>query len=82
MGSFSNGSEGMCYQESYCFRCVNWKKDDFGMGCPVWDLHFTWSYELCNKKDNEGKKMLDMLIPIKDCQNLRCNMFIAKEEKE
>lgn len=78
MGYFSNGSEGEYYQSNYCFKCVNWKKDEFGEGCLIWDLHLTWSYELCNKKDNEGKQMLDILIPLKDCQNQQCKMFIEK----
>jgi len=77
MGYFSNGTEGIGYMESYCFNCINWqidKKLKIGF-CPIWDLHLNYSYELCNKKDNEGKKMLDFLIPIKDCQNQKCQMF-------
>jgi hypothetical protein len=78
MGYFSNGSEGEMYMHNYCFKCINWKEDNYGIGCPVWDLHINWSYELCNKKENEGKQMLDILIPIKGCQNQQCQMFIEK----
>ena len=78
MGYFSNGTEGTNYMETYCFNCVNWKEDDYGTSCPVWDLHIRYSYELCNNKENEGKQMLDYLIPIKACKNLECKMFIKK----
>lgn len=83
MGYFSNGSEGEGYQYTYCFKCVNWKKDKFGVGCPIWDIHGTYSYELCNEKDNEGKIILDTLIPInkKTIQNEKCLMFIEKTYK-
>lgn len=35
MGYFSNGSEGMDYQEHYCSKCIHAAKQD----CPVWLLH-------------------------------------------
>ena len=55
MGYFSNGTEGLCYQEDYCFRCVH----DINEDCPVWLLHLIYSYKMCNEPDS----FLDVLIP-------------------
>lgn len=78
MGYFSNGTEGMMYEEQYCSRCVH--QDADGAGCPVWNLHLDYSYELCNDKQHPGKVMLDTLIP-PDKQhpafNGQCAMFHA-----
>lgn len=66
MAYFSNGTEGLSYQERYCFQCANWKdrEDGKGEGCPIWDLHLFHSYELANQHDDPGKQMLDYLIPM------------------
>jgi len=78
MGYFSNGTEGMMYEEDYCDRCVH--QDADGKGCPVWLAHLLYSYELCNKDGDPGKHMLDILIPpSKDhLGNDQCTMFHAK----
>jgi hypothetical protein len=70
VGYFSNGTEGLMYQEAYCFRCQNWGKDKLSEssgqpGCPVWDAHLFYAYEECNSKSN-AKMILDMLIPLVD----------------
>ena len=54
MGYFSNGTEGLDYQEHYCFRCLNYQDG----GCEIWDAHL-----LYNGEEEQGK-VLDMLIPI------------------
>jgi len=54
MGYFSNGTEGLDYQERYCFRCAHWDED---VGCPVWFLH-----ELHNGEAG-WRRALDKLIP-------------------
>ena len=83
MGYFPNGTSGDCFRDSYCWKCKNWvdKKDGRGFGCPIWDLHLDYSYELCNSK-TIAKKMLDFLIPInkKRCYNEECAMFLKKKE--
>lgn len=81
MGYFSNGSEGESYQVSYCFNCKNRRvrKDGLGIGCPIWDLHITYSYDLCNSK-SKGKKILDFLIPNEACGNKECSMFLPKRK--
>jgi hypothetical protein len=67
MGYFSNGCEGMDYEERYCSRCIH---SDIGEGkeigvdkpCPIWLAHYLFAYEECNS-DSNAKTMLDMLIP-------------------
>jgi len=74
MGYFSNGTEGMLYQEEYCAHCEHDKNED----CPVWGLHLLYSYKLCNSPDN----WLDVLIPRnkEECYNEKCRMFIEETE--
>ena len=64
MARFSNGAEGLYYQEEYCMGCINFKDrdDDMGVGCPVWDLHLFW----VGKPEDEEKEILDYLIPSHD----------------
>ena len=84
MGYFSNGTEVLIYQEKYCFNCKNYidKKDGRGEGCPIWDLHFLYGYELCNSK-SKGKVMLDYLIPEdEEGMNKECSMFLKREERD
>lgn len=61
MAYFSNGSEGMSYENHYCSSCIHGGGD-----CPIWFLHLLYAYELCNaeRKENPGKDMLDTLIPM------------------
>ena len=75
MGYFSNGTEGDFYQEEYCEKC------EHGNGeCPVWLLHLTYSYKLCNTPDS----FLDELIPRsrEGCYNEKCKMFVPYRQKE
>ena len=73
MGYFSNGTEGECYYEEYCSRCIH-NGDGEGPMCAVWTAHLLYSYDLCN----EEKNPLNVLIPrSKDrLYNERCKMFI------
>jgi hypothetical protein len=72
MGYFSNGTEGMLYQEEYCDRCEH----DVNEDCAVWLLHLMHSYELCNTPNN----FLDALIPRnkEGCYNEKCKMFTPR----
>jgi hypothetical protein len=83
MGYFSNGTEGLDYQENYCFKCVNFiqRKGEDVPGCRVWDLHLRYNYELCNSK-SLAREILDSLIPMSEdgCYNWECSMFL--EEKK
>lgn len=67
MGQFSNGTEGMMYEDHFCARCVH---ED---GCPVWGAHLLHNSE---QYDNpQVKSILDMLIPRQDGHNMECAMF-------
>ena len=63
MAYFSNGSEGLDYQERYCFRCLNYidTGNGCGTGCPIWNAHLVYAYEVCNEKNGRG--ILAILIP-------------------
>ena len=75
MGYFSNGSEGMYYEERFCDRCVHRGNDQDG-GCVVWLAHLLYSYKEANS-DSNAKHILDLLIPpAKDgLSNDQCAMF-------
>ena len=70
MGYFSNGSEGMLYEEQYCDRCEH--QD----GCAVWMAHNIYNYDECNNP----KSILHLLIPrsADKLDNEQCRMFIEK----
>jgi len=73
MAYFPNGTSGLMFVESNCIDCVHWKDldDGRGEGCPVYDLHLLYSYELCNEQEHPGKVMLDTLIT----PDMTCTMF-------
>lgn len=75
MGYFSNGSEGDAFENQWCSRCVHREGPDGKSGCAVWLAHLLFSYKLCNKHEDEGKQILDILIPDKDGFNDGCTMF-------
>lgn len=68
MGYFSNGTEGILYEEDYCDRCLHQE------GCPVWDAHLLYSYRDCNDETS----ILHMLIPKLGISNGQCLMFVDK----
>lgn len=73
MGYFSNGSEGECYYEEYCARCIHDDPEN-GKHCPIWSLHLLYNYEECNKKDS----YLHVLIPREGSINGTCSMFVER----
>ena len=76
MGYFSNGTEGMMYEERYCDRCIHQGPID-GPGCAVMLAHNLFNYKECNKKDS----ILHLLIPrSKDGWNEQCSMFVETKE--
>lgn len=66
MAYFSNGTEGIEYQEAFCFKCAHWN-DDYG--CPVWFHHEF------HQGDRGWQTTLDRLIPRKKIQNLTCSTY-------
>jgi hypothetical protein len=95
MAYFSNGTEGLMYQERYCMRCQNWGRDRLTdksgePGCPIWDAHLLYAYEECNSESN-AKYILDALIPMVDHTAKdglsyhmagECSMFFPKPGQE
>ena len=70
MGYFSNGTEGMFYQEEYCCTCANSEGDD-APGCAIWDAHLLYSYNECNNPNS----ILHILIPRDEKgSNLACKL--------
>lgn len=80
MGYFSNGTEGMVYEERFCSRCVHRDGKDGQSGCALWLAHTLHNYEECNKKDS----ILHLLIPrSKDgLRNEECEMFYLDKNVE
>ena len=75
MGYFSNGTEGISYQEQYCFQCIHNEQEH---GCPIWFLHALHNYEECNKPES----FLHTLIPRSKngLGNAECSMFLPTLE--
>lgn len=70
MGYFSNGTEGIMYEEQYCERCVHYED------CAILQAHFLYNYDECDKP----KSILHILIPRgKNGGNLKCTMFYEGE---
>ena len=81
---FSNGSEGMYFEEHNCFDCLNYRGTEYkkalidcenednegGFGCPIMDLHLMYQ----EKSDKICKEMLDYLLP-----NFECPMRLTYE---
>ena len=76
MGYFSNGSEGMDYEEKFCRRCIH----DEDENCPVLGLHKEWNYE--QHTQGYKKVVLSHFIPhsSKGGWNLACKMYIPNGE--
>lgn len=76
MGYFSNGLEGLCYEEEWCMRCLHYGPVD-GPGCPVMGAQLRDNYKECNNPES----ILHLLIPRTpdDLGNEQCSMFIKRE---
>lgn len=77
MGYFSNGTEGMDYEERYCSTCLH-RGPVNGPGCYVWFAHML--------HPSDGIKtgsILNLLIPrSKDgLSNERCTMYLNDPTK-
>jgi len=73
MGYFSNGTEGMIYEENYCMRCDHYDEG----GCPVLTIHALYNYDQCRDGD-KGKaveRILSEFIPIDGIHNGPCRMI-------
>lgn len=76
MAYFSNGTEGMLYEEQWCGRCIHGQDQE--KGCTIWDLHMLYNYDECNNKDS----MLHILIPMgEDGFAGECSMFTELQKE-
>ena len=78
MGYFSNGTEGLMYEEKYCERCVHYEDADGNHACPVWAAHLFY----CYGADEKTQRILDMLIPQEGVGNGQCTMFVEDPAKK
>ena len=74
MGYFSNGSEGMDYEEQYCVHCVHMQ--DEPIACPILKAHLLWNYDECNNKDSLLHKMIPRSVY---GENLECVFFDKRD---
>ena len=72
MGFFANGTEGEAYQANICERCINFKEDEYGRTCPVWEIHLDYNSV---QDDNNIEVILSILIPRRGIHNDICAMF-------
>lgn len=77
MGYFSNGTEGMDYQDRYCAKCVH---DSDERPCPVWSAHLFHSG--IQHRNEPVREILTALIPRSKMgtANEQCAMFIEKSK--
>lgn len=68
MAYFSNGSDGMHFEDKWCSRCLNYPDD--GASCEIIFLHQIYQGE------DKCQPLLDSLITRKDRV---CKMFISKK---
>ena len=77
MAYFSNGTEGMMYEEKYCNKCIHLQTDEESgfTHCPIMDAHLQFNYD--QNKDEKLKTILDILIPPTDdgLHAGECSMF-------
>lgn len=77
MAYFSNGTEGMIWEEQWCNRCVHNKDPEEDGGCVVLFVHLLHNYD---QTDNEAlESVLGCLIPTnEDGFAGECKMFIEE----
>jgi len=71
MAYFSNGSEGMAYEDAYCDKCIHCPGIT-GKNCAVWEIHMLRNTEGAN----DDESILHDLIPRKGTTNGKCRMFM------
>jgi len=76
MGYFSNGEEGMAYEEAWCLNCCHY--GEIGENCAVLEAHSIYNYAECNNQDS----ILHILIPRDGLGNARCGMYISIKQED
>lgn len=79
MGYFSNGTQGMEYEEKHCSGCIHQRRPNGESGCAVWLAHLMYNSDGCDNKES----ILHLLIPRTESQldNEKCAMFHSAESK-
>lgn len=86
MAYFSNGEEGMIYEDTYCAKCVHRPDYDNQVDCPILTLHSLWNYDAANGElaqvgsaELAKYTALNILIPRSSdhLTNEQCKMFRA-----
>ncbi len=76
MGYFSNGSEGMDYEDGVCLHCKH--APTGGSACAVLMAHSLWNYEALAIGGDKTKAMvLEAMIPRLGLWNDVCTLFAA-----
>lgn len=75
MAYFSNGTEGMIWEQKWCSRCVHQDPSD-GDGCPILTLHVVF-----NGDEGDVRTALDMLIPNGNRGPGKCALFFEKAQQ-
>lgn len=81
MAYFSNGSEGLTWEDKWCSRCVHLSDEG---GCSVIVIHSVYNYDQ-HKEGETGKAIADilnLLIPrsADKLENERCSMFVERPD--
>ena len=79
MGYFPHRTAFDWYKYIHCRHCLNYKvgEKDVLEGCPVMAVH--WRATTGSVSLMEIQSGLDMLIPMKDGENQKCNMYLENE---
>lgn len=91
VGSFSNGTEGVGFEELWCERCIHYAEPDAKKQCAVWMLHLCFNseqHESGMTKPHSGtsmhgptlKSMLSALIQEKRGGGQECLMFTPRAD--
>lgn len=62
MAYFSNGTEGLDYEQHYCERCDHRPVNPDAGDCPIWVAHMLFNYD--REKNEAVASILDSLIPM------------------
>lgn len=81
MAYFSNGTEGMDFENNVCGNCRHGESEDESHVCPVMHIHAMFNYEQWgNAKLNQ---VLEMLVPRDtDGFSRKCEMFLIKDNPD
>ncbi len=78
MGYFSNGTEGMQYEDDVCAHCKHAATETETMQCAVMMAHSLWNYDAVGKDaDPDKAAVLNAMISQAGIFNAVCSFFHA-----